>query len=122
MDLNQFKERKIHLKATGEYQGRIATGSMEPLIIVGDIIKVEAVKLEQLQKFDIIVFYQHEKLICHFVWHKSRFGNQDEVITKSLIGGEDLPIKKEFILGRVTNFQLSFFDKIKMSWKYRKSY
>lgn len=122
MNLNQFKERRIQLKKNGEYQGRIVTGSMEPLIMVGDIIKVEAVKLEQLEKFDIIVFYQNEKLICHFVWHKNRFGNQDEVITKSFVGGEDLPINKEFILGKVTNFKLSFFDKIKMTWKYRKSY
>lgn len=122
MDLNQFKQRKIQLKATGKYQGKIVSGSMHPLIKIGDIIQVEAISLEQLEKFDIIVFYQNEMLVCHFVWHKSRFGNQDEVITKSLIGGEDLPIKKELILGRVKNFKLSLIDKIKMSWKYRKSY
>jgi hypothetical protein len=107
---------KIKLAALGQMKHPVVTGSMEPLIAVGSWIEVKPCKIKDLNQFDIIVFHQFEKLICHYVWYFSKL-KQDEVITRSLVGGEDMPINENHLLGRVVNFDISKFQRFKIFLK-----
>lgn len=90
---------------------RIVSDSMLPLIKVGE--KISMTKLpEKLNIFDIIVFYDKGKLICHFVWLDQKVFN-DTVITRSL---KD-PYKNE--LPRAYKNLLGWVPSKKISWTYK---
>lgn len=113
----QFLIYKKKLHKQGEIISTVVTGSMEPLIPVGSKAVIKPYDFKKLQKYDIIIFLQRDKLICHFVWHFSRM-KKGELITKSLIGGEDMPICKDDFLGIVDNFQITTLQKLTFIWKY----
>lgn len=79
---------------------------MTPLINVGE--KIDVIQADQFQLFDIIVFWQYDRMICHFVTKVDLPLN-----TSSLKNHVDYPIKKEMILGKVTNYKLTPWLKIK---------
>jgi len=63
---------KLHFK--------IVSDSMMPLIPIGAEIHIEKIaKQTEFKKFDILLFKQGERLVCHYFWH------QNEVIDKGLI-------------------------------------
>jgi signal peptidase I len=98
----------------------IVSGSMEPLIKVGDTIIVEP-SSTPLQPFDIVVFRREDKLICHYVLHLNRLPGPDglaRIITRGLnSNSEDFPVAVNEILGRVTNFKISFFMRFRQALK-----
>lgn len=101
--------------------------SMNPLIKEGDILKIEFLNsVQSLKRFDIIVFWQHEHLICHYFWRVNNFFHQknNDGIEKKILAtrplnplkGYDQPITEEHILGIVKNFQISWMLKFKILW------
>lgn len=118
VDTVEFLLTKKKLHATGQFRGKIVTGSMVPVIQIGDIVEIVPIQIDELKRFDIIVFIQNKKLICHFVWMRSQI-NLDYIITKSMMNGEDLPIHKDEILGLCHNFKIPFWRKLKLLFNNR---
>lgn len=77
---------------------------MEPLLKVGSIYTVTPVNLNELQQFDIILFWQKGKPFAHFYWGKHRLGNVKGHMTRSLKypSEVDPPINDENILGKIS--------------------
>lgn len=109
----EFAALKQELIQDSEFLFPVVTDSMAPIITVGEIIVVKPLP-QRLKPFDIIVFYQFEKLICHFVWHQNeKIGKT--VITRNLNEGKfDLPVSEEEILGIVSNKNFTLWQK----WKF----
>lgn len=102
------------------YKMRVVSGSMEPIIEIGEYIVVE--RTEQVEVNDIVVFWQNGLLICHTLWHKNRVrvGGKMVMITRGYYSyGNDLSISTEQILGKVINFRLSRWDILKFRLKSR---
>ncbi len=117
MDKIEFLYLKKMLSQKGFVELKVKGTSMRPLISENDIIKIEELKSE-LKIFDIIVFYQDQKLIVHYFWQKNKFFNNENenILTRPLnpISGYDFPIRNVEILGIVTNFRVSTFLKLKI--------
>ncbi len=99
---------------------QVVSDSMEPIIMTGDMITV-ALPTQPLRLFDILVFYQNKKLICHLFVKESQL-SKDEYLTSSYNGIVfDFPVKASEVLGVVVSHRLSFFQKIgfllKMRWR-----
>ncbi len=97
----------------------VVTSSMEPLIPVGEKIIID--KTAELKQYDIIVFWQNEKLICHVLWHfnqRLKMGGSPIWVTRALKGIHwDLSIQPDHVLGKVVNHQLSFWWKLRLNWR-----
>lgn len=95
------------------FRGTIVSGSMEPVIMTGEGIVV-SVKCRELKRFDIIVFVQDQKLICHYLWTTNKFVKPILMQTRSMGGSRDFPIKEEDYVGKVLSHKLSWLQKIKI--------
>ena len=104
-------EKIRELERLGRIEVRIISGSMEPVIMTGESVTVE--KLEGPPKmFDILVFYQNEKFICHYFWKQnSRFDNEGRnYVTRPLRSrGFDIPFGRRQLLGRVVAKRIGFW-------------
>jgi hypothetical protein len=85
---------------------------MDPVIKVGDEIVVD-VGARNLERFDIVVIYLGEKLICHYLWKKNKFIEPILLQTKGLRGAPDRPVEYHDYLGKVVNFRLKWWQKLK---------
>jgi hypothetical protein len=94
---------------------RIASGSMEPVLKVGGRYNLEKVSIQDLRRFDIIVFRRGQILIAHYVWHVNRHFDKGHIITRSLIpGGEDLPILPSDVFGRVQLIKIPSWTRLRL--------
>lgn len=117
MDKIEFKNTQEVLKAHGLVEGKIISDSMSPLIMVGDKIRIEPLP-STLSQFDIVVFYDGVRLVCHYVtsvnWIKNAKG---EIIinTRGLRNPFlDLPITVSSVLGIVTSHKIPFWTRLKL--------
>jgi len=106
-DFNQLKKLPL-------FKGKIVSGSMMPLMPIGSKIVV-AVGDQNIKRFDIIVFLQNGKLICHFLWNINKIIEPKLLQTKNLASlGVDYPITMDDYLGKVVNFKLRLRDKFRI--------
>lgn len=104
MDLLKLKTLKIKLDQEDTLSLRVASDSMEPILKTGQIIQVKKIKSHELKKFDTIVFFQNEKIMCHFLWAiQIDAEGKTLLITKSIKNPKeiDLPLKENLLLGKV---------------------
>lgn len=88
---------------------------MEPLIPVGAELLLERAKADSLERFDIIVYEEGEKLMCHYVWKVNMVFSQGDITTKSLkYKKEDVPFSFDKVKGRVVNYEIGFLLKCKI--------
>lgn len=114
MNMHLTREQFQSIKQMPLFKGQIVSGSMEPLIHIGDSIVVD-VNAQDLKRYDIIVFYQDGKLICHFLWNINKIVQPKLLQTKNLAQfGTDFPITMDDYLGRVVNFKIRFIDKLRL--------
>ena len=107
-------EEFLQLKKEPFFKGEIITGSMVPLLPIGTKIVV-ANNHQDLKRFDIIVFFQDGKLICHFLWHMNKTVKPILLQTRNLFNlGHDYPIKEEVYLGKVVSHRLRLRDKFRV--------
>lgn len=92
---------------------RIVSDSMAPFISIDEILEIRPLSTD-LKRFDILVFWQNDKLICHFLW-KAHIDNE-YFFFKSLKypRQSDDSIDKRFLLGRVSHKKLNFYYKLKI--------
>lgn len=95
------------------FKGKVVTGSMVPVIAIGDNIMVD-IKAKNLKRFDIIVFVQDGKLICHYLWAMNKFVEPMLMQTRSMGGIKDYPIQESQYVGKVISHHLSLWQKIKI--------
>lgn len=94
---------------------KVVSDSMAPLIPMGAELLLEAVKPEEIKRFDILVFQEQKSLVCHYVWHVNKIHNKGEISTRNLKNGEmDAPFGFAKVNGRVTNFKMGFFLKCRI--------
>lgn len=117
IDLLKFRALQSKLQREETLSLRVATGSMLPVLRIGQIITVKKVKLSELKKFDTLVFWQNEKIMCHFLWSMQKEAKSEELklITKSIENPHeiDLPLKECLLLGRV-DVTIPLYIKIKV--------
>lgn len=111
--LRVLLNKKKHLSC------RIVSDSMSPFIKVGDEIKISTPESlnRPLSRFDLIVFTQSNKLMCHYVWRKNKHFNKGKVLaTRSLKNPreDDYPVSQEHILGVVVGKKLSWWRRLKI--------
>ncbi len=109
-EAQSLKSYKVLIKNTREITCRIVSDSMEPLIRIGDRVRVECVDtIKSIKPFDIVIFLNQDKLFCHFVWNISIGEKSAQILTRSLKNPHhnDLPTTPDQILGRVLHPQLS---------------
>ncbi|MFL5814735.1 MAG: S26 family signal peptidase [Bdellovibrionia bacterium] len=110
-----FEELKAKLQREKQLSVRVVTGSMEPVIQIGDELLVEDIQ-EPLKLFDIIVYWNGSVYICHFVWSLNRHthnAGERWVVTRSLASSrEDFPVLESGILGRVVDREIPFSKKL----------
>ena len=110
----EFKELKKNFDEFSKV--RILTPSMAPLILVNDMVVVSPLPkdLNKIEPFDILVFWQKDKLICHFF-----IKNENGIyITRGLNNKyNDEPVQEDHLygivikpkVGRIKRFFLKFF-------------
>lgn len=85
----------------------------------GHLVKVNYISsLENLKRFDVIVFWQNNILVCHYYWKNNSYFNDPAnptFMTRPLnpIKNFDHPIQFEHILGKVDQ-ELSRWLKFKI--------
>ena len=104
------------LKSLPFFKGKVITGSMHPVIKIGDGITVEVGNLE-IKRYDIIVIYAHGKLICHYLWAYNRIFKPVLFQTRSLVGGKDFPVDSSDYLGKVVSHRLSWWRRVRLLLK-----
>lgn len=93
---------------------KVVSDSMHPIIRIGDELSTENITAD-LNTFDIILFKRHDKLVVHYVWRNQKDFN-NTVITRSLqnIYHDEEPVSYEDLLGKISNYKLSSYIKIKI--------
>ncbi len=118
MDLIDFYKLKSDLTRLGEYTFKIASDSMHPLLKVDSLVTVRPVEQESLERFDVIIFWEGNRLICHFLWAKQQIelSKKSVFITKSLKDplGFDLPVKDNLLLGKL-DVKIPLLTRIKIN-------
>jgi signal peptidase I len=104
-------EQFAELQRLPIFRGTIVSGSMEPIIKTGERVMVD-VGNQDLKRFDIIVFYQKDKLICHYLWSINQRLKPKLLQTRSMYGHKDFPIKEEQYLGKVISHKINLWRKL----------
>lgn len=93
---------------------KVVSDSMAPLIKINESLSLTDHQ-QLLNTFDIIVFRRSGNYVVHYVW-RNQISFNHTVITRSLknIFTDEEPVRQTEILGRVTNFKISTFLKIKI--------
>ncbi len=112
-----FEVFKNSLQQKGELPIKIVSDSMTPLLQVSETLSVLPIP-SKLETFDLVVFYQQERLNCHFLWRDQKDFN-NSIVTRSLKNptSEDAPVTYDCILGIVPGKKISFFTKLNILLK-----
>jgi signal peptidase I len=110
---DQFENLKTILNIKGSHTTTISGRSMTPLIRDGQEVTVKPLKTEP-KKFDIIVIWSQEQLVCHYVWHINEMINTEQkiLVTRGYNQGDDLPVNEKNILGKIEGVKIPFFYKL----------
>lgn len=108
------QEKFLRIKELPIFKGIIVSDSMEPAVKIGEKIIVDVGTLN-LERFDIIVFFQNGKLIAHYMWEMNKLVQPILLRTRSLKYGQlDLPIGMNQYLGKVISHRLSNWQKFRI--------
>ena len=86
---------------------------MLPVIQIGDEVIID-VGYEDIKRFDIVVIFHDGKLICHYLWRKNKLVKPILLQTRNMSGKLDYPVEMNDYLGKVMNYKLSLWQKIKI--------
>lgn len=93
---------------------KVISDSMHPLIKIDDELQLVP-DLNGLKVLDIVLFKREKNLVVHFVW-RNQLNFNSTVITRCLKNPyvDETPVDKSLILGRVSNFRIGFYLKLKL--------
>src|SRR5262245_43077505 len=72
----EFGSLREALSRDGVLRCTVATGCMSPLIKAGDSIDIAPFKRDP-EVFDIVVFWDGSRMVCHFIWHRNYLSAAD---------------------------------------------
>lgn len=109
LDFQSFLNAKEVLKHAGELEITVVGKSMTPLYEAnGQLVRIKPItNLSELKRFDILIFWQNNKLIAHYYWKQNSYFvenvNDPDLVTRPLnpIKSFDHPIRFKHILGVV---------------------
>ena len=90
---------------------------MNPLLFEKDILRVFPLEsIDSLNRFDVVVFWQHNMLLCHYYWAKNIYLSPGILLTRPLnpIGGHDHPIRSPQLLGIVPSAKINWWLKLRV--------
>lgn len=105
------------LQNEGVAKVRIRGNSMNPLLSELDHVTIFPLRdLNSIKRFDVIVFWQHNILMCHYFWKRNAVFNPDVLLTRPLnpINGYDHPINQSQVLGIAKLVKISSWLKFKI--------
>lgn len=120
--LEHFKEM---LKEKGVLNVNIVGRSMFPLIKEGSTLSIVPIgSYESIKKFDVIIFHDGHRLVCHYFWKRNMYFKNEEdlnnpvLVTRPLnpIHAFDHPINADQILGYVPDVKIGPYLKFKILW------
>lgn len=116
-----FRNLQNEIENTGYVFVQLVSDSMSPVLKTGDAAIAKPIKdHNRIKKFDILVFFDGEKLLCHYFVGRSSFKDADGVelyLTRGLSAREfDLPVRKDHVLGKVEK-KIPFLLKLKELFK-----
>lgn len=91
----------------------VVSDSMDPLLKVNEKIIIE-VDASDLKRFDIVVIFLNEKLICHYLWRINKVLTPILLQTRNMRGQVDVPVPVTDCLGKVVSHRLGFWTKLKL--------
>jgi signal peptidase I len=121
LSLKEFVGLKIQLQKNERIAFTVVSGSMEPLIMTGEPITVRRLNDHQLRRYDIVVFFDSHRLVCHYIWHKNFLKSVEGLqtfVTRGMPGYDDLPVSEDRILGLVASHKLSKALIVRLHLKY----
>jgi signal peptidase I len=101
------------LKKLPLFKSKIVSDSMVPILNIGDEIVID-IGYKDIKRFDIIVIYLDEKLVCHYLWRMNKLVQPILLQTRNMSGMLDYPVKLENYLGKVVSHKLSLWQKLKI--------
>lgn len=107
------REKFNELKNLPLFKSKVVSDSMVPVIQVGEEIVID-VGCKDLKRFDIIVIYQDEKLVCHYLWSINRIVSPILLQTRNMSGKLDYPVALDNYLGKVLSHKLSLWQKLRI--------
>lgn len=111
--MNLNRDQFEQLKQLPLFKSKVISDSMEPVIKVGADVVVD-VGNQDIKRFDIIVFFHDGKLICHYLWQMNKIVKPILIQTRNMSGKLDYPVTFDDYLGKVMNYKLSFWQKLKI--------
>lgn len=111
--MNFSREQFEQIKTLPLFKSKVISDSMEPIIKVGQEVVID-VGNRDIKRFDIVVFYHDGKLICHYLWQMNKFVKPILLQTRNMSGKLDFPVTLDDYLGKVMNYKLSFWQKLKI--------
>ena len=117
--LEEFKAMKMKLKSSLSLDIQIVSDSMYPILAVEERCTVSPyLGVDNLKRFDIIIFWQANRLICHYFWRTSIALNTGKLqfMTRSLknIYTNDVPFNEDQILGLICDTKVKKLTQIKI--------
>jgi len=115
-NLEDFLKAKAKIEKEGSLKVRVATGSMEPWLQVGDFFELKYKKDDSLKTADIVAYWYKNQIFLHFFWRysfmKSNIGKKT-FVTRSLkeIEHDEGPHPMGNYLG-ILDFKASFTQKL----------
>ena len=91
----------------------VVSDSMVPVIMPQDKITIE-VNFKELKRFDLVVIYLNQKLVCHYLWRMNKFVTPILLQTRSMAGHSDIPVPASDCLGKVVSHRLNFWTKLRL--------
>lgn len=108
IDQQEFEFLSDSLKACGTLEIDVTGASMIPVLQDGECVEIEPVRLDEIRRFDILVFLDQHSLVCHYVWKIQPEG----LICRSYQFGDADLIPAQAILGRVRDHRLTPWQRI----------
>lgn len=114
MDFIEFSALKNRLQTLGSLNIRIISDSMQPLIRINEELVVMPLP-DKIIPFDLIVFLDQDKLICHFLWQDQKDFDQT-IITRSLkeFYTNETPTPYNHILGYIREKKIPWYLRFKI--------
>lgn len=107
------REQFDELKSLGLFKSKVVSDSMMPIIKIGDDVVVDIGNTD-IKRFDIIVVLIDGKLVCHYLWQMNKIVKPVLLQTRNMSGKLDYPVAINDYLGKVVNFKLSLWQKLKI--------
>ena len=111
--MNLTREQFERIKLLPLFKGKIVSDSMSPLIKVGEEIVVD-VGAQDLKRFDIIVIFIKDKLVCHYLWQINRIVKPILLQTRNMRGQLDFPVPEKDYLGKVMSHKIGFWKRLRI--------